>query len=951
VSAPPHLRASLWSTASASALAAATLAYAVEPARAACTPTLTPTTGQTVTCDSNQPNPVTTGIVAQPGSSNVTVNMLSGAQLNVGGSDAVTLGGGGQVNNGSGAIIQGVRGVNFSGPGGIANDGQIGGNGGPGVVLSGPGDSTLTNTGQINGSGGIAVQFNTFAGFTQTFNNTGNGSINGNFAGSGDGGITIANAGNFNGGITISGNGVNSITTQSGRNINGQVSITGNAQTTILNGGAFNNGLTINGAGVNSITNQAGAFINQTFSVTGSQNTIDNAGTLNNGLTVAGGGVNSITNRSGATINQTFSVTGSQNTISNAGTLNNGLTVGNGVNTVTNQSGGTVNQTFSVTGTQNTISNFGTVNTAVTVSGSGTNSITNGRGGVIQQGLNVTGNPQSTVANFGTVNGTITMSGTGSLFDEGALNGGTAINFSSGPGPFTLTLAPGYSISGTVLGTGNDTLQLGDPVIGRILFDTFNVSNIGPAQQYRGFSTFNKIGASVWALTGMGAQNWNISGGTLIGDTNSLQGPAITNNAELVFNQSFTGTYAGSIGGSGAVTVQGGGTVTFTGANIYTGGTTIDGATLQLGNGGASGSILGDVTNNGTFAINRSDTFTFGNTISGTGAFVQAGTGTTVLTGNSTYTGATTVSAGTLRVSGSIAASSGVTVNAGATLGGTGTVTGRVASTTIQNGGTLAPGDNAVGALVIAGNLAFQSAANYLVQVQGSPNLAASTTLVTGSTTVAGTLTANALGGAYTESRIFPVLTSTGPLTGTFTLATTGSFGAATLSLAYSPHEVFLILNAPATPLAWKAAPGTSDWNTGTNWTTNTVPTASDIAQFNASTITTIDIQQSGTQVAALQFNAGAPGYTFNITGTSGVPSSLAIQGDGVADISGNAPTFMVSGDASASGTLQFNNSSTAGDAIITTNAFSQTIFHRQQHARYGALHHRCGRRRRLFRD
>jgi fibronectin-binding autotransporter adhesin len=427
-------------------------------------------------------------------------------------------------------------------------------------------------------------------------------------------------------------------------------------------------------------------------------------------------------------------------------------------------------------------------------------------------------------------------------------------------------------------------------------------------------------------LTGTGAQNWNISGGTLIGDTNSLQGPAITNNAELVFNQNFTGTYAGSIGGSGAVTLQGGGTVTFTGANTYTGGTTINGSTLQLGNGGTSGSIVSDVVNNGTLAINRSNTFTFGNAISGTGAFVQAGPGTTVLTGNNTYTGATTVSAGTLRVSGSIAGSSGVTVDAGATLGGTGTVTGRVASTTINNGGTLAPGDNAVGDLVVAGNLLFQSAASYLVQV--APD-AASTTFVTGSTTVAGTLTANALGGTYTTNRIFPVLTSTGTLAGTFsTLATTGSFGSATLSLAYSPHEVFLIVTAvPAGPPAWKAAPGTSDWNTGTNWTTNTVPTATDIAEFNASTITTIDIRQAGTQVGGLRFNAGAPAYTFNITGTSGVPSSLVIQGDGVADISGNAPTFVVSGVSGAFGTLQFNNASTADDATIITNAFGQTIF------------------------
>jgi autotransporter-associated beta strand protein len=885
-STPLHGRASLCSTASTLALATAALCWAVEPVRAACTPTVTPTTGQTVTCDSNQPNPVTTAIVSQPGSTNVTINMLSGAQLNVS-SDAVVLNAGGQVNNASGAIIQGVRGINVTGPAGIANDGQIGGTGGPGVVLSGPGDSVLTNTGQINGSGGAAVQFNTVAGSSQTLNNTGNGSINGNVVGSGDGAISIVNAGNFNGGITISGNGVNSITTQSGRNINGQVSITGNAQTTILNGGAFNNGLVVNGAGVNSITNQAGAFINQVFSVTGSQNTIDNAGTLNNGLTVAGDGVNSITNRTGAFINQTFSVTGSQNTITNAGTLNNGVTVaGNGINTITNT-----------------------------------------RGGVINQALTVTGNPQSTVANFGMVNGTINMSGTGSVFNEGAINGGgTAINFTGGP--FTLTLAPGFTINGNVLGTGSDTFQLGDPVIARTLLGIFNVSNIGPAQQYRGFSIFNKIGASIWALTGTGAQNWNISGGTLIGDTNSLQGPAITNNAELVFNQSFTGTYAGSIGGSGAVTIQGGGTVAYTGANTYTGGTTISGATLQLGNGGASGSIVGDVVDNGTLAINRSDTFTFSNMISGTGAFVQAGPGTTVLTGNNTYTGATTVSAGTLRVSGSIAASSGVTVNSGATLGGTGTVTGRVASTTINSGGTLAPGDNAVGALVIAGDLTFQSAANYLVQVQGLPNAAASTTFVTGSTTVAGTLTANALGGTYTDSRIFPVLTSTGPLTGTFSaLATTGSFGAATLSLAYSPHEVFLILNAPATALAWKAAPGTSDWNTGTNWTTNTVPTATDIAQFNTSTITTIDIRQANTQVGALQFNAGAPAYTFNITGTSGVPSSLVIQGDGVADISGNAPTFVVSGVAGALGTLQFNNASTSDDATIITNAFGQTIF------------------------
>ena len=158
------------------------------------------------------------------------------------------------------------------------------------------------------------------------------------------------------------------------------------------------------------------------------------------------------------------------------------------------------------------------------------------------------------------------------------------------------------------------------------------------------------------------------------------------------------------------------------------------------------------------------------------------------------------------------------------------------------------------------------------------------------------------------------------------------------------------IHGAGAQPV-WRAAPGTSDWNTGTNWETNTVPTPTDIAQFNASTITTIDIQQLGTQVGALQFNAGAPAYTFNITGTSGGPSSLILSGNGVADISGNAPTFLVSGIAGALGTLQFNNVEHRGRRHHQHQCFRADDFHRQQHRRARPLHHQCRRRGGLFRD
>jgi autotransporter-associated beta strand protein len=74
-----------------------------------------------------------------------------------------------------------------------------------------------------------------------------------------------------------------------------------------------------------------------------------------------------------------------------------------------------------------------------------------------------------------------------------------------------------------------------------------------------------------------------------------------------------------------------------------------EGYTLQIGNGGTSGALRsGGLTNNGSLILNRSDTFTVSNTISGGGGLIQAGTGTVILTRNNFYTGGTTVLAGTL---------------------------------------------------------------------------------------------------------------------------------------------------------------------------------------------------------------------------------------------------------------------------------------------------------------
>ncbi|HKX65358.1 MAG TPA: autotransporter domain-containing protein [Rhizomicrobium sp.] len=132
----------------------------------------------------------------------------------------------------------------------------------------------------------------------------------------------------------------------------------------------------------------------------------------------------------------------------------------------------------------------------------------------------------------------------------------------------------------------------------------------------------------------------------------------ITNNALVVFNRSDTVISANVISGSGALTQLGPGSLIFISDNSYTGGTKISGGALQLGNGGTTGTISGDVVDNSALVFNRSNTISFGGAISGTGSVTQAGSGTLILTGSNSYTGGTTISSGTLAVgNGAIAGS------------------------------------------------------------------------------------------------------------------------------------------------------------------------------------------------------------------------------------------------------------------------------------------------------
>ena len=145
-----------------------------------------------------------------------------------------------------------------------------------------------------------------------------------------------------------------------------------------------------------------------------------------------------------------------------------------------------------------------------------------------------------------------------------------------------------------------------------------------------------------------------ITGGTLqLGDggtTGSVLGD-IANSGVLAINRSDAFNLANTVFGTGSLVQAGSGTLILTGANTYRGGTTISGGTLQLGDGGTTGSITGDIFNYASLEINRFDNLSLGNTISGTGNLIKDGTNTLTLTGTNTYSGGTKLKDGTLSVS------------------------------------------------------------------------------------------------------------------------------------------------------------------------------------------------------------------------------------------------------------------------------------------------------------
>jgi len=289
--------------------------------------------------------------------------------------------------------------------------------------------------------------------------------------------------------------------------------------------------------------------------------------------------------------------------------------------------------------------------------------------------VTLTGNVAGAGAFVKQGSGTLMLSGANTytgptLLAGGALRAGAANVFGINS---ATTLAAGSTLDlndfsqslGSLSGNGNVTLGSGTLTTGGNNASTIFTGSIS------GSGGFVKAGTGVLALTGANTYSGGttVSGGALVGTTTSLQGN-ITNNALVVFAQNSSGSYSGTMNGSGSLFKLGTGTLTLNGSNTYSGGTLISGngavaiardsalgaatGAVALGDGSSRGTLIFSSGSSfsairgfhlgaagGTFDTGASSAITLNGSIGGSGALTKTGAGTLTLAGANTYSGGT----------------------------------------------------------------------------------------------------------------------------------------------------------------------------------------------------------------------------------------------------------------------------------------------------------------------
>ncbi|MBV5316493.1 MAG: filamentous hemagglutinin N-terminal domain-containing protein, partial [Desulfobulbaceae bacterium] len=215
------------------------------------------------------------------------------------------------------------------------------------------------------------------------------------------------------------------------------------------------------------------------------------------------------------------------------------------------------------------------------------------------------------------------------------------------------------------------------------------------------------LNAGISSTIGQLATTLNASSGSISGN-----GAINTNGGLLTLNNATSGTHSGIISGSGGLTKTGAGTQILTGANSYSGITTIDAGTLQVGSGGAIGTLgSGAVTinANANLLLNRSDTVNLSTLAPNAAGIAGAGNVTALIGGgftvdraiNLTGAGSTSIlSQGNVNFMSSVQSSGTGAVNVVAGWDGTTGVSGGMVDMTALAANSNAYGQNA-GSVVI----------------------------------------------------------------------------------------------------------------------------------------------------------------------------------------------------------------------------------------------------------
>ena len=464
--------------------------------------------------------------------------------------------------------------------------------------------------------------------------------------------------------------------------------------------------------------------------------------------------------------------------IFNAGTIDvNTLEVGyslDGTGTGTiNANGGSlvVNTTLELahgTGSSGTLNVSGatlTANAGITA-GIGASTITLNNATLnVTNAAAVLGTAGAPLGSLAAANSTLTLAaknGTPAAF-VGTLSGGGAnlINLSSVPTlsslpaqfPLLQYSTPGSDLNTFTLGT---MPSAGTPYVAYILNNTANSSidlviTAGPIT----YPLLWSGGTSGdWDTT---SSNWRSNGfsgkfsqgypvvrfdDTLTAHSTINLTTALTNGtltvSNLVNNYTFTGP--GTLSGAGSLTKQGAASLTLaeSGGDDFTGGIMVSGGTLQVGNGGTSGTLpAGNVSVDASAALvfDRSDNLAVPSAISGLGTITQNGGSLLALNGvNNAFAGALVVAHGTLQPGNTNAlgtAAVSVTVNSGASLDVNGLkfnnsqpITAAGAGVNgngaIVNNSTNAP-NQILRNVTLAGHTTFGGATNWDIHSSGNP--------------------------------------------------------------------------------------------------------------------------------------------------------------------------------------------------------------------------------------